>query len=155
MLRHEEAPPQLRPVVGRSLAYLRMDHASPAGGQMRAPPFCEEAFRRAKPEVRAIRARLPSFSSPPLRVQRVGQLDAHLLDEELTNLLAEPVKSALRKVSPSLEKQCSAELYLLLRLVLYKFSIVDRGATYGAMLQNLRYRNEWAHKQRAYDIKRS
>lgn len=110
------------------------------------PAFFEAAFHRAEPDIQSIRARLPSFPSPPLRVQRVGQLDADLLDQELADLLAEPVKAALRNVSPTLDKRRHDEIYLFLRLILYKFSIFDRSASYGAMLQNLKYRNEWAHR---------
>ena len=33
---------------------------------------------------------------------------------------------------------------MMLQLILYKFSIYDHRASYGAMLQNLQYRNEWA-----------
>lgn len=110
-----------------------------------APAFYEEAFRRAQPQIDRIRARLPKFPSPELRVQRVGQLDANLLDQELAELLIEPVKAALRKASPALEKRRNEDIYLILRLILFKFSIYDHNATYGAMLQNLKYRNEWAH----------
>ncbi|WFD41780.1 peroxisome assembly protein (Peroxin-2) [Malassezia psittaci] len=108
-------------------------------------PFYAEAYAHALPQVEGIRRRIPSFSSPMLHVQRVGQLDADLLDEELTDLLAEPVKAALRNVSSTVGTRHISEIYLLLRLLLYKFSIMDRGASYGAMLQNLKYRNEWAH----------
>ncbi|WFC97696.1 peroxisome assembly protein (Peroxin-2) [Malassezia yamatoensis] len=108
-------------------------------------PFYAEAYAQALPQVEGIRRRIPSFSSPMLHVQRVGQLDADLLDEELTDLLAEPVKAALQNVSSTASTKHMSEIYLLLRLLLYKFSIMDRGASYGAMLQNLRYRNEWAH----------
>ena len=117
--------------------------ASPDGN---APAFYEAAFERARPQIERIRAQIPHFPAPALRVQRVGQLDADLLDQELTDLLAEPLKAALQKVHPVLEKQRHAELYLLLRLLLYKFSIYDRSASYGAMLQNLKYRNEWVHR---------
>lgn len=111
------------------------------------PRFFEEAYARAVPQIARIRARLPQFASPPLRVHRVSQLDADLLDQELAELLVEPVRSALRTVRSSLEVAMEPELYLVLRLVLYKFSVYDRAATYGAMLQNLRYRNEWAHQR--------
>lgn len=114
----------------------------------RAPAFYEAAFERARPQIECIRSQIPHFPSSVLRVQRVGQLDADLLDQELTDLLAEPIKAALQKVNPVLEKQRHAELYLLLRLLLYKFSIYDRSASYGAMLQNLKYRNEWVHRAR-------
>lgn len=111
------------------------------------PPFYEETYRRAQAQIQRIRGQIPYFPSPPLRVQRVGQLDAELLDHELTELLAEPVKASLRNLSHSFETHAKSELYLLLRLVLFKFSIYDHGATYGAMLQNLKYRNEWAHRR--------
>ncbi|WFD19398.1 peroxisome assembly protein (Peroxin-2) [Malassezia caprae] len=112
----------------------------------RTPAFYEAAFERARPQIERIRAQIPRFPAPVLRVQRVGQLDADLLDQELTDLLAEPLKAALQKVHPAQERQRHAELYLLLRLLLYKFSIYDRSASYGAMLQNLKYRNEWVHR---------
>lgn len=109
-------------------------------------PFYEGAFVQASPEIERIRKDLPNFSSPELRVQRVGQLDSHLLDQELADLLTQPVKNALRKVSPKFEQRYNSEILVALHLILYKFSIYDRGATYGAMLQNLKYRNEWAHR---------
>lgn len=43
----------------------------------------------------SIRAALPTFPSPPLRVSRVGQLDGALLDQELEGILAAPVWKAL------------------------------------------------------------
>lgn len=33
----------------------------------------------------------------------------------------------------------------LLRVTILKMSLFERGATYGASLQNLKYRNEWLH----------
>ena len=108
------------------------------------PAFYDEAYTRASSSVARIRDGLPSFPMPALRVQRVGQLDANLLDQELADLLAQPVTAALRRASPSLERRYAAEIRMMLRLILYKFSIYDHRASYGAMLQNLQYRNEWA-----------
>lgn len=108
--------------------------------------FWQAANDDAESAQNSIRRRLPHFPSPPLRVQRVSQLDAELLDSELVSMLLEPVKAALRNIRLTLPTDIEPELLLVLRLVLYKFSIWDRGATYGAMLQNLRYRNEWAHR---------
>lgn len=107
--------------------------------------FWQAANEAAEPAQNRIRRRLPHFPSPPLRIQRVSQLDAELLDAELTSMLLEPLKAALRNIRLTLPTTLEPELLLALRLALYKFSIWDRGATYGAMLQNLRYRNEWAH----------
>ena len=76
----------------------------------------------------------------------MSQLDAELLDAELLNMLVEPVKASLAQIRSTLPDSLEPEILALLRLVLYKYSIWDRGASYGAMLQNLRYRNEWAHR---------
>ena len=108
------------------------------------PAFYDEAYTRASSSVARIRDGLPSFPMPALRVQRVGQLDANLLDQELADLLAQPVTAALRRASPWLERRYAAEIRMMLQLLLYKFSIYDHRASYGAMLQNLQYRNEWA-----------
>ena len=35
---------------------------------------------------------------------------------------------------------------VLLRFTILRMSLFERGATYGATLQNLKYRNEWAHQ---------
>ena len=99
-----------------------------------APPFYEEAYARASSSVARIRDGLPSFPMPELRVQRVGQLDANLLDQELADLLAQPVTAALRRASPSLERRYAAEISMMLRLILYKFSIYDRRASYLSLI---------------------
>lgn len=46
----------------------------------------------------AIRASLPSFPSPPLRISRVGQLDGALLDQELEGILGGPLWKALEGI---------------------------------------------------------
>ncbi|KAE8225392.1 hypothetical protein CF319_g1844 [Tilletia indica] len=121
--------------------------AAPAGTTHdEIEPYWMEARRAAEPALERIWKQLPHFPSPPLRVQRVNQLDAELLDEELVGLLLEPLKSALANIKATLPSDLEPELLLLLRLVLYKLSIWDNGATYGAMIQNLKYRNEWAHR---------
>ncbi|KAJ7682652.1 Pex12 amino terminal region-domain-containing protein [Mycena polygramma] len=70
---------------------------------------------------------------PSLRTIRVGQLDAELLDQELVQLLQDPISKALN--SP----RWKPELSLFIQLVLYKLSVWNTGATYGAKLQDLRY----------------
>ncbi|KAJ7498773.1 Pex12 amino terminal region-domain-containing protein [Mycena latifolia] len=70
---------------------------------------------------------------PSPRTIRVGQLDAELLDQELVHLLQEPISKALN--SP----RWKPELSLFIQLVLYKLSVWNTGATYGAKLQDLRY----------------
>ncbi|EHY58634.1 peroxisome assembly protein (Peroxin-2) [Exophiala dermatitidis] len=70
---------------------------------------------------------------------RVGQVDAELLDEELLGLLKTQVGDALKYLGPHLQDDWSQEILLALRAALFKLSIWDNDASYGASLQNLRY----------------
>ncbi|KAK5663572.1 hypothetical protein OQA88_4003 [Cercophora sp. LCS_1] len=77
---------------------------------------------------------------------RVGQVDAELLDEELVELLRSQVGDALRyfggvasQGGNSLKDEWRDEILLALRAVLFKLTIWDHDATYGAALQNLKY----------------
>ncbi|KAI9849399.1 MAG: peroxisome assembly protein (Peroxin-2) [Thelocarpon superellum] len=70
---------------------------------------------------------------------RVGQVDAELLDEELLALLKSHVGEALKYFGSHLTEDWSAEILLILRTILFKLSLWDHDATYGAALQNLRY----------------
>ncbi|KAJ9476844.1 Peroxisomal biogenesis factor [Pseudozyma hubeiensis] len=110
------------------------------------PPFYHSASQAATASIASIRSSLHRFPTPILKIQRVNQLDAELLDRELAELLLDPVKKALGSIRSTLPSDLEPELLLLLKLALFKFSIYDRGASYGSMLQNLKYRNEWAHR---------
>ncbi|KZF22863.1 hypothetical protein L228DRAFT_230061 [Xylona heveae TC161] len=70
---------------------------------------------------------------------RVGQVDAELLDEELLDLLKGQIQDALKYFGPHLQDDWSSEILLALRAVLFKLSIWDHDASYGAALQNLKY----------------
>ncbi|EGS19244.1 putative peroxisome assembly protein [Thermochaetoides thermophila DSM 1495] len=80
---------------------------------------------------------------------RVGQVDAELLDEELVELLRGQVGDALKYFNPGgnapggtnnpILHDWDAEVSLLLRAILFKLTVWDHDATYGAALQNLRY----------------
>lgn len=73
---------------------------------------------------------------------RVGQVDAELLDEELLGLLREQVADAVKYlggVGSTLKEDWADEILLVLRAVLFKLTVWDHDATYGAALQNLRY----------------
>lgn len=70
---------------------------------------------------------------------RVGQVDAELLDEELLDLLKGQAGEALKYFGTHLADDWSQELLLALRAILFKLSIWDHDASYGAVLQNLRY----------------
>lgn len=87
---------------------------------------------------------------------RVGQVDAELLDEELLELLKGQVGEGLKffgvrftifaatsveayEQQSHIREDWSPEILLTLRTVLFKLSIWDHNASYGAALQNLRY----------------
>ena len=117
----------------------------------------EDAWERALPRISSLRA---SLATNPIvsRVTRVGKLDSELLDQELVQLLEEPLKKAFALLNVStalkintrmdthlivlqnnLRAQFQPELTLLIQLTLYKLSIWNQGASYGARLQDLRY----------------
>ena len=70
---------------------------------------------------------------------RVGQVDAELLDEELLSLLRGQAAEGLKYFGAHLQDDWSQEILLLLRAVLFKLSVWDNDASYGASLQNLRF----------------
>ncbi|KAF8462560.1 Pex12 amino terminal region-domain-containing protein [Kalaharituber pfeilii] len=70
---------------------------------------------------------------------RVGQLDTELLDEELLDLLKQQLWGALKYFRPTLKETFEPELMAILRAALFKLTIWDNNATYGAALQNLKY----------------
>ena len=70
---------------------------------------------------------------------RVGQVDAELLDEELLGLLKSQIADALKYFNPHVQDDYSREVLLGLRAILFKLSIWDNDASYGAALQGLRY----------------
>jgi len=103
-------------------------------------------------------ARLPAFLSVPLSFAnlnsalsgvlsrygtspsfRVSQLDSELLDAELLDLLKTQVSDVLKYYSSHLLDDYTSEVSLILRAILFKLSIWDHNASYGASLQNLHY----------------
>lgn len=70
---------------------------------------------------------------------RVGQVDAELLDEELLSLLTNNVGDGLKLFGTHLKDDYGAEIGLILRSIIWKLSIWDQGASYGASLQGLQY----------------
>ncbi|KAF2858980.1 peroxisomal biogenesis factor 2 [Piedraia hortae CBS 480.64] len=70
---------------------------------------------------------------------RVGQVDAELLDEELLELLSKQVGEGLSLFGQHLKSEYAAEIGVILRAILWKLSIWDHSASYGASLQGLQY----------------
>ena len=75
---------------------------SPLPADLDLDRFWEASAESARPAIDSLRKRLPYFPSPPLRIQRVGQLDANLLDQELLELLLAPLKESLTLIKVSL-----------------------------------------------------
>ncbi|TFK29371.1 peroxisomal biogenesis factor 2 [Coprinopsis marcescibilis] len=99
----------------------------------------DDAWNRARPALHGIRSVLTHSNAPAQRVIRVGQLDSELLDQELSQLLQVPITHSLALISSSLKARFEPEIRLLIQLVLYKLSVWDAGASYGAKLQGLHY----------------
>ncbi|KAG0031902.1 peroxisome assembly protein (Peroxin-2) [Podila clonocystis] len=108
-------------------------------------PFWEPDWKSVQAPLSALRRQLASFPSPPLRIMKVSQLDAELLDDELLETMKEQLWSAFALFKPTFKDRFKPELTLALNLIMYKFSVYDMGATYGSQLQNLVYRNERKH----------
>ena len=132
---------------------------------MTIPAFWQQAWDLAEPRLTTIRTSLEGTArGPEARNLRVGQLDSELLDQELLQLLREPIyksldilnvrfirlESAQTNVEPGLtlylctfqrqwRTRFEPELTLLLQTILYKYSIWDSDASYGAKLQSLQY----------------
>ena len=100
----------------------------------RLPP----PFNRAAPSITSFWSTLVN-SEGTRPAFRVGQVDAELLDEELLSLLRGQVGDGLKYFGGHLQDDWSQEILLLLRSVLFKLSIWDNDASYGASLQNLRF----------------
>ncbi|KFG79935.1 peroxisomal biogenesis factor 2 [Metarhizium anisopliae] len=112
--------------------------ASRASSQLQRLPF---PFNRLSPAWDAMSSRegtRPAF--------RVAQVDAELLDEELVALLKDQVCDALKYFGGGhLHDDWSAETLLALRAILFKLTVWDHDATYGAALQNLKYTDARRH----------
>jgi peroxin-2 len=61
-----------------------------------------DAWDKAQPKLAAIRSSLDPRSFPKPQIARVGKLDAELLDQELVQLLREPLSKAVALVNVSL-----------------------------------------------------
>ncbi|KAL9050892.1 MAG: hypothetical protein Q9162_006367 [Coniocarpon cinnabarinum] len=70
---------------------------------------------------------------------RVTQLDSSLLDAELLSLFKAQITEALRLYHSDISNDYDAEITLLLRAVLFKLTVWDWDASYGASLQGLRF----------------
>ncbi|KAI9021932.1 Pex12 amino terminal region-domain-containing protein, partial [Hyaloraphidium curvatum] len=87
-----------------------------------------------------------------LRISRVGQLDASLLDDELQALLSDELFRVLKLLKPGLRDAFEPEIMAILQFAMYRLSIFPARATYGSQLQNLVYRNEYRSKHCSWTV---
>ncbi|PBP20775.1 peroxisomal biogenesis factor 2 [Diplocarpon rosae] len=112
--------------------------------QQQASQFSEHLNRLPYPLIRLGHAGISAWDSIKGRegtrpAFRVGQVDAELLDEELLELLKRQVGDALKYFGSHIQDDWSAEILLALRAILFKVTVWDHDATYGAALQNLKF----------------
>jgi peroxin-2 len=62
---------------------------------MAQPAFWQQAWDLAQPRLTTIKTALEGARGPEARNPRVGQLDSELLDQELLQLLREPIYKSL------------------------------------------------------------
>ncbi|KAJ3190328.1 peroxisome assembly protein (Peroxin-2) [Gaertneriomyces sp. JEL0708] len=107
------------------------------------------------PKVRSIlianaarRALSLSTSAKPfrLRILRVAQLDAELLDAELAAMMKDQVLEVFKLYHSNIKERFEPEITAVLQYVMCRLSIYSMGASYGLQLQNLKYRNEARHQ---------
>lgn len=70
---------------------------------------------------------------------RVCQFDAEQLDEELLRLLRLQVADGLKCYGSQIHHDWAPEITLVLKAILFKLTIWNHNATYGAALQNLQF----------------
>ncbi|KAI8975032.1 Pex12 amino terminal region-domain-containing protein [Mycotypha africana] len=108
-------------------------------------PEWKTNWNEVQPTLQKVRRSLASMRTSSIKVMRVSQLDSDILDVELFDILKEQLWSALSLFKPTIKERFEPELLGLLNLILFKLSVYDSSATYGAQLQNLQYRNEQKH----------
>lgn len=112
-----------------------------------SPPSLPPALLKLPPTLRTLVSNSLSTwtslshhaSNAPTPYFRVGQVDAELLDEELLQLLRGQIGDALKYFGGHIADDWAPEIGAALRAVLWKLSIWDRGTSYGASLQGLKY----------------
>lgn len=67
-----------------------------------SPASWQQLWEAAQPRLQSIQSSLSANTLPPAGIFRVGQLDAELLDQELVQLLQEPLSKALGLINVSI-----------------------------------------------------
>lgn len=79
--------------------------------------------------------------APSPYVSRINQLDAAELDTEIYKLLKNETKEIARYSAPSKYDKWQAEIDVILKILIWKFSLQQGNSTFGQRLLNLQYAN--------------
>ncbi|KAM0734985.1 Peroxisome biogenesis factor 2 [Formica fusca] len=79
--------------------------------------------------------------TPSLYVSRINQIDAAQLDTEIYKVLKNQTKEIARYSAPGKIDKWQAEIDVLLKFLIWKFSLQRGSSTFGQQLLNLQYAN--------------
>ncbi|XP_050309514.1 peroxisome biogenesis factor 2 [Anthonomus grandis grandis] len=84
------------------------------------------------------------------KLLRVTQMNAIYLDNEIEKSLQHIVQEACKHLPPGLLAPIQPEINLLIHLGILKYSLLNKGATFGQQLLNIHYENITPVKKAAY-----
>ena len=98
-------------------------------------------WEKTKPILEQYKSELEQNPLPrgEVKVMKVNQLDSIALDEEIHSLLRAQLFKCFKLFKRSLLTEFKPEISAILDLLVFKFSVYDKCATYGQTLQNLVY----------------
>lgn len=102
-------------------------------------------WEQAQKEIQHNRELLLFAKRPKVEILRVNQLDAIKLDQEINEVLKMQFMKIFAFMKPDFVDKYQPELTAFMHFLIYRYSIFTLGTTYGNLLQNLKFRNEWAH----------
>ncbi|XP_077288660.1 peroxisomal biogenesis factor 2 isoform X3 [Arctopsyche grandis] len=83
-------------------------------------------------------------------VPRVTQLDAQQLDEEVVEIFKAQLLETTKYLSPGLLTPITPELELLLRSIIFKYSIFKSSKTFGQQMLSLKYDDKFLSRSKMY-----
>ncbi|XP_066138180.1 peroxisome biogenesis factor 2-like isoform X1 [Euwallacea fornicatus] len=83
---------------------------------------------------------------------RVTQMNAIYLDREIEKSFQQIIEDTIKHLPPSMVSPVHTEINLLIRLGLLKYSVFDKGSTFGQQLLNIKYQDISAFKKSLYLI---
>ncbi|KAI8911931.1 Pex12 amino terminal region-domain-containing protein [Powellomyces hirtus] len=136
------------PARGATLPSTQVDFAEAPTSERHALTATVKSASQKEELLSVAQRALTAYPRPSLNVLRVSQLDAELLDTELTTLLKEQLISVFAFFKPNVKDAFEPEITAVLQYIMCHMSIYAMGASYGLQLQNLKYRDESRHQGR-------